>query len=141
MKKLLITLVVSLLFVVGLGPIVADARGRVPSQVLYDDPIRWAQERLRVAGLDPGPIDGRLGPETQAALREYQRTHRLPQTGLLDEATLTSLMPEQPPVSSRPIVLPGWDLIQRAQARLRAAGFDPGPVDGHLRLPDSGGSS
>ena len=49
--------------------------------------IRQAQKRLQAAGFDPGPIDGQLGPRTQAALRRYQTTYGLPVTGKLDDAT------------------------------------------------------
>ncbi len=73
---------------------------------------------------------GTFGSQTVAALREYQRAYRLPQTGLLDEATVKSLMPEVQAAPSVP-PLPRRELIRRAQARLRAAGFDPGPIDGN----------
>jgi peptidoglycan hydrolase-like protein with peptidoglycan-binding domain len=36
-----------------------------------------AQELLNAAGVDPGPIDGVLGPRTKAALRRYQASHDL----------------------------------------------------------------
>jgi len=68
---------------------------REQSQVVAGDLIQWAQMCLRAAGFEPGSIDGRLGPQTEAALLEYQRTYRLPQSGLLDEATLRSLLPER----------------------------------------------
>jgi peptidoglycan hydrolase-like protein with peptidoglycan-binding domain len=32
---------------------------------------------LREAGLDPGPIDGILGPKTKAAMQRYQKSLRL----------------------------------------------------------------
>jgi putative peptidoglycan binding protein len=55
--------------------------------------IGQAQELLKDAGFNPGPTDGVLGPRTKAALRRYQASHRLPETGVLDEATRESLMP------------------------------------------------
>ena len=45
------------------------------------------QERLRSAGYTPGAADGVPGPQTVAALRQYQTAQGLPVTGLLDEAT------------------------------------------------------
>jgi len=57
--------------------------------------VRQAQERLKAAGFDPGPIDGIPGPQSEAALRQYQAAHGFPVTGKLDEATRTSLMPGQ----------------------------------------------
>jgi peptidoglycan hydrolase-like protein with peptidoglycan-binding domain len=55
--------------------------------------IGQAQERLKAAGYDPGPIDGVLGPQTRAALRRYQASQGLPMTGTLEEATRESLVP------------------------------------------------
>ncbi|MHC4278442.1 MAG: peptidoglycan-binding domain-containing protein [Planctomycetota bacterium] len=53
--------------------------------------IQQAQERLKARGFDPGAIDGILGPQTRAALNEYQAAQRLPTTGVLDEKTRKSL--------------------------------------------------
>jgi len=53
--------------------------------------IRQAQELLKAAGFDPGPLDGKLGPKTQAALQQYQTSLGLPVTGELDEATREAL--------------------------------------------------
>jgi peptidoglycan hydrolase-like protein with peptidoglycan-binding domain len=59
--------------------------------------IGQAQERLRDLGLDPGPIDGVLGPRTRSALRQYQAQHGLPVTAVLDDATRTALVPPESP--------------------------------------------
>ena len=59
-------------------------------KVLRDD-IHKVQRRLQAAGLNPGQADGVMGPQTATALRQYQRTHSLPVTGLLDEATRMAL--------------------------------------------------
>jgi Putative peptidoglycan binding domain len=55
--------------------------------------IGQAQERLKAAGVYPGPIDGVLGPQTRAAFRRYQASQGLPATGILDEATRQALLP------------------------------------------------
>ena len=54
--------------------------------------VRQAQEQLKVAGFDPGPADGHIGPKTRSALRDYQAAHSLPKTGKLDRATQKSLI-------------------------------------------------
>src|SRR5215475_5155392 len=59
-------------------------------QVLRDE-ARQVQERLRSAGYHPGTADGVPGPQTVAALRQYQTAQGLPVTGLLDEATRQAL--------------------------------------------------
>ncbi len=53
--------------------------------------MRKTQQALNAAGYNVGTPDGRGGPQTIAALKKYQTDHRLPATGRLDEATLTSL--------------------------------------------------
>jgi hypothetical protein len=58
--------------------------------------IRQAQERLKDAGFNPGPADGQLGAQTKEAIREYQKSHGLPQTGQLDEPTRELLMAQKP---------------------------------------------
>jgi TonB family protein len=59
-------------------------------QVLRDE-ARQVQERLRLAGFNPGAADGVPGPQTVPALRQYQTAQGLPVTGLLDEATRQAL--------------------------------------------------
>jgi len=53
--------------------------------------ITAAQRRLHDKGFYKGNYDGRLGPETQAAIREYQKNGNLNVTGRLDQATLSRL--------------------------------------------------
>ena len=52
---------------------------------------RAAQGALKTQGFDPGPIDGRMGPRTKAALTDYQRKNDLPTSGMLDDATMSKL--------------------------------------------------
>lgn len=51
------------------------------------------QVALRAQGLYRGPIDAISGPETVAAVREFQRTQGLPVTGLADARTRAALGP------------------------------------------------
>jgi lipoprotein-anchoring transpeptidase ErfK/SrfK len=52
--------------------------------------VAWqlALERVMIS---PGIIDGKVGPKTELATKEFQRVHGLPQTGKLDEATSRKL--------------------------------------------------
>jgi len=52
---------------------------------------RAAQEALKTQGFDPGPVDGRVGPRTKAAIMDYQKKNDLPVTGMLDDATMARL--------------------------------------------------
>ncbi len=68
-------------------------------QVLRDE-ARQAQERIRSAGFNPGTTDGVPGQQTVTALRQYQKAHGLPVTGLLDDATRNALgLPPEPAVA------------------------------------------
>jgi peptidoglycan hydrolase-like protein with peptidoglycan-binding domain len=52
---------------------------------------RELQEALKAKGNDPGPIDGRMGPKTRAALKAFQEANGLKGTGQLDNQTAEKL--------------------------------------------------
>lgn len=56
-----------------------------------------AQIALDRLGISPGSLDGRIGPQTRAALRAFQRQERLPVTGELDATTESHLTLARPP--------------------------------------------
>jgi peptidoglycan hydrolase-like protein with peptidoglycan-binding domain len=93
MKKLLAVLIISLL---GLWPIAADAGEpsrageQSPEQrrLLNKEQIQLVQERLMAEGFNPGPVNGELNAQTEAAIRQYQEKQGIPVSGALDEATL-----------------------------------------------------
>jgi Putative peptidoglycan binding domain len=64
---------------------------------MHPGDVRQAQERLKEAGFNPGPVDGQLGAQTKDAIKDYQKTHGLPQTGELDEPTRDLLMAQTTP--------------------------------------------
>ena len=75
-----------------------DSRGRVnatdtpSSKSTYSsDTVTNAQNALNSQGYNAGSADGRMGPTTRAAIQKYQADHNLPQTGMLDPATQSSL--------------------------------------------------
>jgi hypothetical protein len=53
--------------------------------------VKQVQEALKAQGHDPGPIDGVMGPQTQEALRAYQRAQNITETGRLDPETSEKL--------------------------------------------------
>jgi peptidoglycan hydrolase-like protein with peptidoglycan-binding domain len=53
--------------------------------------VRSVQEALKGKGFDPGPVDGVMGPKTQAALRAFQQSSSLSATGRLDAQTAQQL--------------------------------------------------
>ena len=50
---------------------VAKPKGGASTQSARPEHVRELQQALTSAGYDPGPIDGKLGPRTKAALRKY----------------------------------------------------------------------
>lgn len=48
-----------------------------PPRPLSRDEIKELQGKLDAAGFTPGPIDGVVGPQTEAALRRYAQARRL----------------------------------------------------------------
>jgi len=49
------------------------------------------QKALSRAGFDPGPVDGRLGKKTRAAVKAFQRRHNLSADGVVGEKTWAAL--------------------------------------------------
>lgn len=58
-----------------------------PRELTGDQFTRKVQKALKNAGLDPGPIDGKMGRLTTEAIRAFQRDNNLPETGRANEAT------------------------------------------------------
>jgi hypothetical protein len=55
------------------------------------DLVRSVQRSLNDKGFDAGPADGQWGPSTESALREFQESNGLAQTGNLDRRTMNAL--------------------------------------------------
>ena len=49
------------------------------------------QEKLRALGFYAGPVNGDIGPNTQAALAQFQLSIPIPASGQLDEQTVAAL--------------------------------------------------
>jgi peptidoglycan hydrolase-like protein with peptidoglycan-binding domain len=55
------------------------------------EPVRQAQQALKDKGFDPGPIDGKYGPQTREAVRNYQKQNNIVANGRLGGDTYESL--------------------------------------------------
>jgi peptidoglycan hydrolase-like protein with peptidoglycan-binding domain len=53
--------------------------------------VQRAQQALKQAGHDPGPVDGVMGAQTSAALKAYQKEQGLSVTGQFDAETAAKL--------------------------------------------------
>jgi peptidoglycan hydrolase-like protein with peptidoglycan-binding domain len=94
--------------------------------------VRALQRRLRSLGQRPGPVDGRFGPLTEAAVERLQSDSGLSVDGIVGPQTRRTLNAEAPPLAPgagyrQPGGMPQVRAVQR---RLRALGLRPGPVDG-----------
>ncbi len=115
--------------------------------IAQSEGTRLIQVRLKDAGFDPGPIDGILGAKTRAAFLRFEAgctmLKNLPATLNQDLRAADRQTPSE--VKSYPVSAksegnetgtanrtPGSEKIRQEQLRLRAAGFDPGPIDGIL---------
>ena len=107
----------------------------LPNKAPGKDEIRTIQTRMKMVGLNPGAIDGVLGPKTIAALHRFQSGCAMVKE-LLDE-TETDISEKK--TDSHALKLTALasatsrkDDVRAIQARMRAAGFNPGPSDGIL---------
>ncbi len=63
----------------------------VPAFAQSSDTVKSVQAALKDKGFDPGPVDGKNGPETKAALKKYQEQQHLTADGRVGPKTLDSL--------------------------------------------------
>ncbi|MGZ4229490.1 MAG: peptidoglycan-binding protein [Solirubrobacteraceae bacterium] len=55
------------------------------------DRVKALQRQLQWLGLEPGPIDGRYGPQTTEAVRRFQEAHDVPVDGIVGPQTQRAL--------------------------------------------------
>jgi peptidoglycan hydrolase-like protein with peptidoglycan-binding domain len=77
-------------------PMAAAPSDQTEAPKLSSDTVKAAQQELRAEGLYNGAIDGRIGPQTQAAVQQFQQRNGLKTTAMLDQGTLQRLMSRYP---------------------------------------------
>ncbi len=92
--------------------------------------VRSLQSKLASGGFTPGPIDGRFGPMTQAAVERFQQADGLAVDGIVGPRTrhglaAGGLLPGAGSIEPR-----GSGAVKRLQRRLARSGFSPGAADG-----------
>lgn len=90
--------------------------------------VRQVQKTLNDRGFRTGGVDGRMGPQTQAALVNFQRSEKLQPTGKLDGQTLAALGVQNG--GGKLGYTP--EIIRKVQQTLNARGYKAGAVNGEL---------
>ncbi len=102
--------------------------------------VQAVQDHLRRSGTYTGTVDGVWGPDSLAALQQFQAAHQLQVTGQLNQATAAALGLDPagllatqqaalpPPVPPADTLRPSS--VRVVQERLRSMGFYTGSVDG-----------
>lgn len=98
--------------------------------------VRTVQRTLNSRGFRAGPADGTMNPQTQQALREFQKSENLEDSGRLNPRTLAALGVREDESAStgasgpaRPDASP---TVREMQRQLNARGFNAGTPDGIL---------
>jgi peptidoglycan hydrolase-like protein with peptidoglycan-binding domain len=95
-------------------------------------PVGQLQRQLARAGDHPGPLDGRFGPLTAAAVIRFQTAHGLPVDGIVGPLTAGALRAGHralaPGAGYRTVS--GSPAVRVLQRHLARRGFDPGQIDG-----------
>jgi len=71
--------------------IAGAAQATAPEVIEASDRVREIQQGLKLAGFNPGPIDGRLGPRTKSAVSDFQMAHGLEADGKVGPKTWSKL--------------------------------------------------
>jgi peptidoglycan hydrolase-like protein with peptidoglycan-binding domain len=99
--------------------------------------VEVLQAQLNSKGFNAGKADGVWGSQTLTALKDYQRSQGLPDTGVIDDSTWTGLMASPVPALSRRALnlrSLGGNRLQRGQWQFRWPGH-------HVVLSDSLGET
>jgi peptidoglycan hydrolase-like protein with peptidoglycan-binding domain len=69
----------------------SESRSRTGGMAAGGEHVKAVQQALKDKGHDPGEVDGKMGPKTQAALRDFQSKEGLTASGRLDAETMSKL--------------------------------------------------
>ena len=84
--------------------------------------VKQLQARLRQLTYDPGPMDGRFGPHTDQAVRQFQSATGLPVDGVVGPATWTELQRASAPTAKAP---PSSTILPRFSPAVPQLQFHP----------------
>lgn len=95
--------------------------------------VKRAEQLLQSLGFSTGTVDAKFSERTERALKKFQQSVGLPETGRLDDATFAKLKGARERQRDHPDALArgqaGRD-VKRMEERLKKLGYDTGRVDG-----------
>ncbi|MBN9084314.1 MAG: N-acetylmuramoyl-L-alanine amidase [Rhizobiales bacterium 62-17] len=109
--------------------------------------VEAIQRALARAGFDPGPVDGKLGPKTLAAIKAFQKAHALLVDGIagpMTQAALLNYVELTMPVSSVRVVPTEWmpdAIMKRIIVHWTAGAYKASALDKshyHVLIEDDG---
>src|SRR6185312_9562693 len=92
--------------------------------------VRSLQSKLTAGGFTPGPVDGRFGPMTKAAVERFQQADGLAVDGIVGPHTRHGLSAGALLPGAGSLEPAGSSAVKRLQRRLERSGFSPGTADG-----------
>ena len=92
--------------------------------------VRSLQTKLTAGGFTPGPVDGRFGPMTKAAVQRFQQADGLAVDGIVGPRTRHGLSAGGLLPGAGSMEPSGSNAVKRLQRRLERSGFSPGAADG-----------
>ena len=105
-----------------------------PGHLMRGEDVVALQEKLNTLGFSAGRVDGRFGPDTEAAVRGFQRAYGLPGDGSVGPETLRAFEDLRRSVSGGSLtVLRERERVRRSGHNLsgRTVVLDPGHGPGH----------
>ena len=69
--------------------------------IVRTERVKELQRQLHHLGLEPGMVDGRYGPLTTEAVKQFQEAHNLPADGIADPETLSQIKHNTPTTPER----------------------------------------
>jgi peptidoglycan hydrolase-like protein with peptidoglycan-binding domain len=117
-----------------------SSSGRMAGEKRGSEDIKQAQEALKNKGHDPGPIDGILGPQTRQAIRAFQGSNNLKQSGNLDAETSKALGVEKGSAMGSPSERGKASTADKPSSARESGSTGPGGTGAGTTGPSSTGS-
>lgn len=99
--------------------------------------VKELQQLLKSLGLYPYACDGKFGPKTEAAVKQFQKTHGLTADGWAGPQTMAKLRATAAPAPTAPTpsglkLGASGDAVKEVQLRLKALGLYNGAIGGNF---------